>query len=99
MPSSTATSAILLRDSERPTKRPGSPGATATAVDGPTPLSISRCLRDAAARLKSAGVESPALDAELLLAHVLEVSRTHLFAHPQRELDAAERARFESLLA
>ena len=42
-------------------------------------------LRAAEARLARAGVESPWVDAELLLAHALGVSRTELYAAPERE--------------
>ncbi len=38
------------------------------------------------------------LDAELLLAHALGTSRTHLYAWPEREPDAGQRAVFEQLL-
>ena len=52
-------------------------------------------LRAAAERLARAGVESPRVDAELLLAHALGVSRTALYAAPEREVPP----RFEPLLA
>lgn len=52
----------------------------------------------AAARLAQAGCESPRLDAELLLASTLGVTRTELYLTPPRELAPAARARFEALL-
>ena len=52
----------------------------------------------AAARLAQAGCESPRLDAELLLASILGVTRTELYLTPPRELAPAARARFEALL-
>ena len=51
------------------------------------------------ARRALAGLDSAALDASVLLAHVLAVPRTALAAHPERGLDAAERARFGALIA
>jgi release factor glutamine methyltransferase len=48
--------------------------------------------------LEAAGIDTPRLDAELLLAHVLCTNRTALFAHPERLLSADEAARFEAAL-
>ena len=42
---------------------------------------ISSWLRTAAASLKQAGIDSARLDAELILAHTLQKSRTYLHAH------------------
>ncbi|HEY0734565.1 MAG TPA: peptide chain release factor N(5)-glutamine methyltransferase [Herpetosiphonaceae bacterium] len=41
---------------------------------------------------------SPRLDAEVLLAHVLGVSRTYIMAESQRELSAAEQTVFQALV-
>jgi release factor glutamine methyltransferase len=54
-------------------------------------------LREATARLASAGVDTPSLDAELLLAHALEVRRDRLLVDPPQITDEAA-ARFEELL-
>ncbi|HEU4754813.1 MAG TPA: peptide chain release factor N(5)-glutamine methyltransferase, partial [Armatimonadota bacterium] len=59
---------------------------------------IRQALAAAIPRLERAGVETPRLDAELLLAHVLGRNRTYLVAHPQEALGAEERDRFEALL-
>lgn len=53
--------------------------------------------RDAADRLRAAGVDAPEHDADALLAHVLGVSRGRLAMIDA--VDAARRARFEALLA
>ncbi|MEJ2632517.1 MAG: peptide chain release factor N(5)-glutamine methyltransferase [Acidihalobacter sp.] len=54
----------------------------------------------AEARERLAGVcDSPALDAELLLAHVLDKPRTYLRAWPEHMLDADQTDAFEALLA
>ncbi|MBI3946582.1 MAG: peptide chain release factor N(5)-glutamine methyltransferase [Armatimonadetes bacterium] len=58
-----------------------------------------RALREAAGRLRDAGIERPRVDAELLLCHVLGVGRPRLIAHADRILSPAEHARFEGLVA
>lgn len=65
--------------------------------EGPAPLNeflrIDTALLDATDRLRSAS-DSPRLDAELLLARALDVSRSYLFAHPEDLMDAGAIARF-----
>ncbi|MBK9124448.1 MAG: peptide chain release factor N(5)-glutamine methyltransferase [Chloroflexi bacterium] len=41
---------------------------------------------------------SPGLDAQLLMAHMLNESRAHVIAHPERELTSAQEARFAALV-
>jgi release factor glutamine methyltransferase len=55
-----------------------------------------------AARARLASGPEPdtaALDADVLLAHVLGVGKEALFAHPERRLSAAEEARYQALIA
>lgn len=53
----------------------------------------------ATTRLRSApDPGTAALDADVLLAHVLGVGKEALFAHPERRLSAAEDGRFQALL-
>ena len=53
----------------------------------------------ATARLRSApDPHTAALDADVLLAHVLGVGREALYAHPERELSPAEDAGFQALV-
>jgi release factor glutamine methyltransferase len=59
-------------------------------------LSVRALLAGAARRLAEAGVESPRVDAELLLAHVLGVARTALLTRD--DVDDAAAARFAALL-
>src|SRR5262245_14159531 len=59
---------------------------------------VAWALRDATSRLRAAGVDSPALDAELLMAHVLGATRTALRGHPERLLTEAEAERYQALL-
>ena len=56
---------------------------------------MTEALRHAERELARAGVDTPRLDAELLLAHALGVTRTQLFAAPEAEAPAG----FEPLLA
>ncbi len=49
-------------------------------------------------RLRSAGASAPALDADVLLADVLKVSKETLVAHPEVELTAMESERIEALV-
>src|SRR5215216_2325955 len=60
-------------------------------------MRCSTLLAGAARQLAEAGVESPRVDAELLLGHVLGMSRAALITAPDVEDDAA--ARFEALVA
>jgi release factor glutamine methyltransferase len=63
-----------------------------------TPLSLKRLLTDAQAKL--AGVSgSPRLEAEVLLAHALEQSRSYLYSWPERILDSQQICRFAEGLA
>ncbi len=50
-------------------------------------------------RLRRSGVPSPALDADVLLAHVLGVAKDALVAHPEVELTVSERERLDALVA
>lgn len=49
-------------------------------------------------RLREAAVDLPALDAELLLAHILQCDTTALFAHPEWTLKAGQADQFRSLV-
>lgn len=51
------------------------------------------------AQVELPGSDSPRLDAELLLAHVLGKSRSYLFTWPQKELSEPEIECFSALLA
>lgn len=60
-------------------------------------LRIDDALTNAAQSLQGAS-ESPRLDAELLLARVLDVPRSYLFAHPEDRMDEAAATRFSAIL-
>lgn len=53
----------------------------------------------AAACAQLASLESPRLDAEVLLCHLLDVDRAHLYAHPEAVVPAAMAADFTRLVA
>ena len=57
---------------------------------------LADALRAAATRLT--GSDSPQLDAELLLGHILRSDRSHLRAHPEAMLDAAQSRRYSQLV-
>jgi release factor glutamine methyltransferase len=53
-------------------------------------VTVRAAIADAERRLAAAGVDTPRVDAELLVAHVLGVSRTQLYADLDREVDGLE---------
>ncbi len=55
-------------------------------------------LRQAVQRLRSEGIDSPRLDAELLLAHALETNRAAILAWPDRQLTPKELTSFRNLV-
>lgn len=56
-------------------------------------------LQKAIGRLQAAGVDTPRLDAELLLAYCLDVERSYLLAHPEHPLSPTQHECFEQLVA
>jgi release factor glutamine methyltransferase len=71
----------------------------ADAGVGVAHVTVGDALAAAAARLGSAGVDTPRLDAEVLLASVLEVDRGRLVIDSRAGLDPAAAAEFSALLA
>ena len=73
----------------------------ATTASHPTtmndPATIHAVLDDATRSLEALS-ESPRLDAELLLARVIDMPRSYLFAHPEEPLDAQTVDRFRAVL-
>lgn len=63
-----------------------------------TGLNLDQARRDIRARLEAAGIESPELDARLLLGDVLQLDLTGLIAASARKLDDREAAALESFI-
>jgi release factor glutamine methyltransferase len=61
------------------------------------PLTVNRALTAETARLRATS-PTPRLDVEILLAHVLGTTRERLYAIPERQLTADERARLRALV-
>lgn len=61
-----------------------------------SPNNAAAVLKRATQRL--AGFENPALDAELLLAHVLDCSRSRLLSFPEQSLTEVQHAQFRQLI-
>jgi release factor glutamine methyltransferase len=69
-------------------------------ASGPKPdiKTVSGLLNLACLKLKGAGLETPGLDAEVLLAFCMKESRIRLLAHPEMPVNAQTADMFESLL-
>src|SRR5579883_586069 len=79
-----------------PPAAPVAPAPPASAaIAAPTRAAA---LRAGIARLGDSPVESPRLDAELLLAHVLGLTRSQVLTHPQAVLEPEDAARFAELI-
>ena len=63
------------------------------------PVTVGALVRDAATRLAAAGSESPRLDAELILGHVLGIDRAGVFAAGEAQVGPAQAAAFETAVA
>jgi release factor glutamine methyltransferase len=72
--------------------------ATQSMAGASTGRSVRQLIEGASNRLAAAGVASPRLDAEVLLARVLETPRTGLHTRPQRIVDERDAEAFETLL-
>lgn len=72
-------------------------------VRGPQPpgsvATVGGLLRGGTERLRQASSETPRLDAELLLGHVLRVGRTTILAHPEASVGPRPTAAFAACLA
>ena len=60
-------------------------------------IRLDAAIADATERLSKVS-DSARLDAEMLLCQTIDMPRSYLFAHPEDELDALTRERFETLL-
>jgi len=62
-------------------------------------VQLKAALTAAVERLGVAEIGSPRLNSETLLMFVLAVNRAYLYAHPERELNAEEQARYDEAIA
>jgi release factor glutamine methyltransferase len=62
-------------------------------------MQLKEALETAVSQLEDAGIGSARRNAELLMMFVLGCERAHLHAHPERELNADEQARYRSAIA
>jgi release factor glutamine methyltransferase len=69
------------------------------STDSAVALALGEALRLAAARIEHPGAATPRLDAELLLASALGITRTDLYTSFDRSLTAAELDAFDALVA
>lgn len=65
----------------------------------PSPATVGEALAEAGDRLRTAGSETPRLDAELLLGHVLGIDRTAVLAHPEAALSRGHKEAFAAAVA
>lgn len=69
-----------------------------TSQHDQTRWTVARALRTARGKLAAAGRETPGLDAEVLLRHLLGWDRTQVLSRPEVELPEAIVARYEALI-
>ena len=62
-------------------------------------MKVARALAETTERLEAAGCDSPHVDAEILVSHVLGTSRSELALEPKRKLSRDERHALEPLVA
>jgi release factor glutamine methyltransferase len=62
-------------------------------------VKVARALAETTDRLEAAGCDSPRVDAEILVSHVLGTSRSELALEPKRKLARDEAAGLEALVA
>jgi release factor glutamine methyltransferase len=65
----------------------------------PAGTTVREALESATTALQAAGCDTPRLDAQVLLAHVLGVDRAALITNPRRELTSDEAGRFRGMAA
>ena len=61
------------------------------------PSTVGRALQEASIHLRTVS-ETPRVEAEILLMHVLDASRSQLLTHPDKSLSSDQLARFEALV-
>jgi len=91
---------IILDSDIQPTQSWSTPPFWQRIVWNLSPFTtIGRAINSAARRLRESGRSNAHLDAQVLLAHVLDVERSWLFANHDYKLDAAETKAYTDLVA
>src|SRR5487761_501536 len=87
---------MVMPNENRATVSGGAPGAMRVEIPA---VDVRAALRDAMTEMRSAGVPSHALAAELLLMHVMGRDRAWLYAHPEAPLDPESARKYFDLVA
>ena len=61
-------------------------------------MSIKQARQKATGQLKKGRIKNPALEAEILLSHILKKNREFLFTHPEKELTAGQVKNYKKLI-
>ncbi len=85
--------------SEPPSPFQGAPDAAARHAELAAARALGEALRLAVDWLRAEGSETPALDAQTLLAHVTGATRARLLAYPERALSPEQAEEYASLVA
>jgi hypothetical protein len=88
----------LAADEQRASSRPRQPEESGTRALAKATSPLRDAVTEAVETLEAAGVDTPRLDAELLLAAVLGVDRAALYADPQAGLDMDAALSFDDML-
>ncbi len=65
----------------------------------PGPQSVAKALLHSSDILATAGCDTPRLDAEVLLAHVLGRERAWLYAHPEHSISSPQLSAYQCLVS
>ena len=82
----------------RPRPRPAGPAIEPPADTGSAMPTVNELLALGMGRLLAAGSETPRLDAEVLLAHILGIDRTGVLAHPEAPVGESLAAHYREAL-
>src|SRR5947207_788832 len=83
-----------------PARHPEEPAQRASRrTQSAGPANLGGAIEQATAALGAAGLDEPRRRARRLVAAALGLSASEVFAHPERQLDRAERGRVDALLA
>lgn len=67
-------------------------------MDSKKDVTIRNALKTASSAMREAGIENPRLNAERMLGHQLDLSRSDLYLHPEKCLSHEEEKAYETLI-